>query len=208
VATTIWLVRHGQTQSNADGLFQGQLDVPLNDVGRRQARTVAGVLRDTIFDGVYSSDLSRCVQTAELIVGPSGTPVVQDSALRELHYGILQGTSIHEAASSLTAHGLGENWKSGEFTRRGLAAPGGESILQMRRRLNRFLVSLDAAHPPSQGQRVLLILHGGTLRVLLTILLGLPASARYSFVFDNCSISRVVRGAAGSRLELLNQVCW
>src|SRR5688500_18097066 len=125
MALTIWLVRHGETEANASGVFQGHLDVQLNQRGEEQAAAVGRHLAGIAFDAVYASDLQRAARTADLIVG-GRNEIVLDPDLREMHYGVLQGRHYHEAAEALEAHGLSELWSSGEMHRRGLAVPGGE----------------------------------------------------------------------------------
>ena len=97
---TLWLVRHGETTSNADGMFQGHLDVGLNQRGEQQARAVGAYFRDRQFDAVFASDLERAARTAQLIVG-KGVEVTLDARLREMHYGVLQGVRYIDAAATL-----------------------------------------------------------------------------------------------------------
>lgn len=207
VATTLWLVRHGETSANADGVFQGHLDVLLNERGELQAAAVGGQLATIDFDAVYASDLQRAARTAEIIVA-GRCDVTLDPDLREMHYGILQGTRYHEAPELLDRHGLGDAWKSGEFHRKGTAAPGGESIRQFRSRSRRFVKHIDEAHPPTASHNVLVVAHGGKLSVLMTVLLDLPAYNRHSFRFANCGISRVSRSPRRTTLDLHNLVVW
>jgi broad specificity phosphatase PhoE len=207
VTTTLWLVRHGETSANAEGVFQGHLDVLLNDRGEQQARAVAEQLADVDFDAVYASDLQRAARTAEIIAAGRSV-VILDPDLREMHYGILQGTRYHEAPTLLHEHGLAEAWKSGEFHRRGTAAPGGESVRQFRSRSRRFVRRIDDAHPPDLNHHLLIVAHGGKLSVLMTVLLGLPAYNRHSFRFANCGISRVSRTDRRTTLDLHNLVVW
>jgi broad specificity phosphatase PhoE len=207
MTTTIWLVRHGETSANADGVFQGHLDVVLNERGEEQARAVGAALSDVRFDAVYASDLQRAARTAELIVD-GRHEVVLDPDLREMHYGVLQGTRYHEAPSLLSEHGLSEAWKSGAFHRKGMAAPGGESIRQFRSRSRRFVRRIDEQHPPDDGHHILVVAHGGKLSVLMTVLLDLPAYNRHSFRFANCGITRVSRAGLRTTIDLHNLVVW
>jgi hypothetical protein len=86
--TTLLLVRHGETDWNADGRLQGR---PLSDFGRRQARELAGELEDEELDAIYSSDLARAQETAEIVGERIGLPVVLDPDLREKDWGNWEG---------------------------------------------------------------------------------------------------------------------
>jgi broad specificity phosphatase PhoE len=209
VATTLWLVRHGETQFNVDGIFQGQLDTPLNARGQRQARQVAEALKGQRFDAVYSSDLARCADTAQAIVALHGNTMALEPDLREMHYGVLQGIRYDQFREVLATHGLAEAWGSGVFSRDGMAPPEGESIHQLRERVERFVARLDHEHPPESGRTLLVVSHGGTLRALMTVLLGLPIEERSSFAFANCSVTRVVRDSDGvTSVACANEVYW
>lgn len=207
MATTLWLVRHGETSSNAEGVFQGHLDVVLNERGEQQAAAVGVRLAHIRFEAVYASDLQRAARTAEIVVA-GRHEVVLDPDLREMHYGVLQGAHYHDAPTLLDEHGLGDAWKSGEFHRKGTAAPGGESIRQFRSRSRRFVQRIDAMHPADAGHNILVVAHGGKLSVLMTVLLGLPTFSRNSFRFANCGITRVARSGLRTTIDLHNLVVW
>ena len=96
--TTFYLIRHGETQANKAGILQGQLDVPLSESGRRQARAVAEALSGVRLDAVYSSDLSRARETAEAIVEGRTCPLVLDRRLRELDMGAISGLTMKSPA--------------------------------------------------------------------------------------------------------------
>lgn len=91
--THFWLIRHGETDWNAEQRLQGWRDMPLNAVGKQQAQAIRRLLeaQQVAFDAVLSSDLQRAIQTAEIALeGHSSTPLIQDPQLRERNYGICQ----------------------------------------------------------------------------------------------------------------------
>jgi broad specificity phosphatase PhoE len=147
---TILLARHGETDWNLERRFQGWADQPLNETGREQARALRDQLRETPFDAVYTSDLKRAHETAEIVAAPHGVPVVADEGLREIDVGPLQGrtwTELHEA------YGDGE-W------------PHGETREEHRARVHDALLRIARRHA---GQRILVVTHGGTMRALHSI---------------------------------------
>jgi probable phosphoglycerate mutase len=147
--TTILLARHGETQWNLERRFQGWADPPLNETGREQARVLAEQLRDTPFDAVYSSDLLRAHETAEIVAAPHGAPVIADPGLREIDVGPLSGLTwaeVHE--------------------RFGDAHPHGETREQHHARVRAAIERIAQRHP---GQRILVVTHGGTMRALHSI---------------------------------------
>ncbi|GAB4543428.1 MAG: hypothetical protein Fur002_15400 [Anaerolineales bacterium] len=91
--TELWLIRHGQTDWNLLGKWQGQAPdaPPLNEMGIAQALAVRGQLPEGKFSAIYSSDLLRAKQTAELIAAPLGLTVILDSRLREINLGAWEG---------------------------------------------------------------------------------------------------------------------
>jgi broad specificity phosphatase PhoE len=198
---TVWLVRHGETDSNVEGIFQGHLDVPLNARGECQARAVAERLAGVRFDAVYASDLRRAAHTAELVATPHGLPVTLDRDLRERHYGTLQGARYDQARELLAAFGA---TSAGEGGVGSATLPGGEPLVALRRRAKSFARRLRETHAPDAGQTVLVVSHGGLLRVLLTVLLDLPASARQRFAFSNCGVSRVSLSDRSAVLDIHN----
>src|SRR5881275_129291 len=89
--TTLLLARHGETDWNREGRWQGWADPPLNETGRDQARQLAELLRSTPFDAVYSSDLQRAHETALIVAEPHTVPVLVDRGLREIDIGSWSG---------------------------------------------------------------------------------------------------------------------
>lgn len=89
----LYIVRHGQTDWNLKGLLQGSVDIELNSNGRQAAGEYGRKLEDTDFDCIYSSPLIRAYETACLIRGHRNIPIIRDDRLREISFGILEGTT-------------------------------------------------------------------------------------------------------------------
>jgi broad specificity phosphatase PhoE len=147
--TTLLLVRHGETDWNAAGRLQGQTDRPLSEFGRGQARKLAGELVGEELEAIYSSDLSRARETAEIIGERLGLPVVLDPDLREKDWGTWEGLTSAERDRV-------------EFA--------GESTEAHRERILRALRRISELHP-GDG-RVLVVTHGGSIRRVQTATLG------------------------------------
>ena len=97
--TTLILARHGETDWNRDGIWQGHGDPPLNDLGRRQATELAGRLADVSIDALYSSDLKRAYETAEIVARAKGLGITADPDLREMDVGSWSGLTSEEIAT-------------------------------------------------------------------------------------------------------------
>jgi len=155
--TALLLVRHGETDWNAEGRLQGQTDTPLNDYGRRQARGLAEQLAGERLDAVYASDLARARETAEILAGPLGLPVELDAGLREKNWG---------------------NWEGLTSTERDRVVYVGESTQAHRERTLAALHRIADRHP---GGRVLVVTHGGSIRRIQAAATGIALP-----VLENC----------------------
>ncbi len=139
--TLLYLVRHGRTDWNDTGRFQGQSDPPLNERGRQQAREVATALAGIPFQAVYSSDLRRARQTAQELVARTGLPLRFDRRLREIALGEWEGLVAVDVASRWPA--LWEAWVRRPSTVR---PPGGESLLELEARIRAALDEIASRH--------------------------------------------------------------
>lgn len=153
--TTLLLARHGETDWNREGRWQGWADPPLNDTGRSQARQLAEELRSIPFDAVFSSDLRRAHETAEILAAPHGVPVVADPGLREIDIGSWSG---------LTRAEITERFPDG-------VRQDGETHEQHGARVREAVVRIARAH---LGGRILLVGHGGTIRSIHDVISHLP----------------------------------
>ena len=175
----IVFVRHGLTDWNASGRLQGQLDIPLNEAGRRQAEILRDRLAGKAFDGIYSSPLQRAAETARIIAGDKA--VLEDSRLAEIHHGEWQGRTDQE----ITA-GWPELWKNWRSEPLGYQSPGGETPANLRDRVDSFLKSVSS-------QLILCISHGILIRMVRHLILGTeernvagPANASiHKFLFQD-----------------------
>ncbi len=153
--TTILLARHGETDWNREGRWQGWADPPLNETGRGQARELAEQLRSTPFDAVFSSDLRRARQTAEILAAPHGVPVVAERDLREIDVGSWSG---------LTRAEIAERFPDG-------TRPDGETHEQHAGRVRAAVTRIARDHP---GGRILIVGHGGTIRSIHDVISDVP----------------------------------
>ncbi len=180
----LWLIRHGETDWNREGRIQGLSDNALNDLGRAQARALGARLAATSFDRVYSSDLSRALETARLVF-PGRTPVL-DVRLREVAGGVLEGKTAAEMSEDEVR--VKELRASG---RTDVRPDGGESYQDVMVRVREWLADL-----PSQG-RVACVTHGGVIHTALKIVLGHGDdwSGAPIIAITNASVSVVSMGA-------------
>ena len=164
--TTLYLVRHGQTEYNRKRIVQGRrIDSVLNDTGRRQAEALAERFADVPLDALYASTMRRARQTACLIAAcHPGLAVHHDEDLEEMSWGRFEGEPTTDAV--LDAFGdIKAEWREGRFDR---AVEGGESVLDVQKRALRAVRRILREQP---GGTVLVVAHGRFLRVLIASLL-------------------------------------
>ena len=159
--------RHGRTDWNAAGRFQGQTDIPLNEDGRAQAQNAALRLASLGPDAIVSSDLERTRATAEALSAVTGLPLALDAGLRETNAGQWQGHTF-DAIRALDGETL-HRWEDGDVH---VPAGGAETRLDVAARVRRA-VDRALRDLPADGTLVV-VSHGGAIRVGLAELLGLP----------------------------------
>ncbi len=164
--TRVLCIRHGETDWNAAGRWQGHAPVPLNPAGLAQSRALAHYLARNGWPikAIYSSDLPRAMQTAQAIAAALGLTVHPDARLREIDLGEWQGLTREEVLAW-----DGERYAAHQADRDHVPTPNGETHLALRARV---LAAFDEITAHHAGQTVALVTHGGTLGVLLVSLFG------------------------------------
>lgn len=185
--TQIFAIRHGETEWNSLGRYQGQTDIPLNDKGRQQAQQTAAALAGQRFDVIYSSDLSRAAQTAQALADAQGLPLEMLAALREQHFGIFQG---HTAAE------LAQRWPEAHcrWIRREpeFGPEGGETRVAFNQRCLAEIEALALRHP---GQRIAVVCHGGVLDCLYRAAVGPSLDAPRTWLIKNAAVNHFAYSA-------------
>ena len=198
-----FLVRHGETQWNAEERVQGQTDVPLHETGRREAAATGRRLSEIPFAAVYASDLGRTQETAAIIRGAhlASPPEVQTHPdLREVAYGVLEGLTWSEIRQR------DKSMNDRQFVRDlDFAPPGGETFRQVLARTGRFADMLRERHA---NDDVLVVGHGGSLRALAVRILGLPDYAFWQLRgLRPASISIILQDGGVPALTTWNEAC-
>jgi broad specificity phosphatase PhoE len=191
-------VRHGQTAWNAQRRFQGHSDIPLDDEGRAQARGLAALLRGDQIDVAVSSDLSRAVETARIVLGDRAVPLQLDAAWREMQLGDWEGLTWDEI---LAANPDLVDMK--EMTPRTYAARGGETFDDLCARIAGAVARVQA-QTPANGT-ALVATHAGVLHALLRVLLGDEESRALAVRFVPASLTRFSFAGGHWRLDVLNE---
>lgn len=195
--TTLILLRHGETEWNLSGRWQGQAaDTPLTGLGRAQAELVARRLQNYSIDIIYSSDLSRAFETAQIVGDAVALAPVAEPGLRESNVGAWTGLTWAEIKARFPAEVAA--MLAGEDVRRG----GGESFGELQARLAEAVEALALRHP---GQTLLLVSHGAALRSVVAHALGagLPQMHRIA-IGGNTALSILQYEAGQFRLISYN----
>ena len=175
------IVRHGQTQWNLKLIRQGHLDSPLTEMGVAQAKALAQRLARETFTALYSSDLGRALQTAQMIAEATGHKVVTDPRLRERHLGIFQGLNGDEIREKYP-----EEYRLHRTVGPTYVIPDGESVEQQVARNVEYLKEIAERH---LGEKIVVVTHGGVLSGLFRHTFSIPFTAPRRFEFTNASLN-------------------
>jgi broad specificity phosphatase PhoE len=187
----VWLVRHGETEWTRSGRHTGRSDIPLTDLGRQQAETLAGRLAGLQFAVVLTSPRSRAAETARL--AGFGDTVVVDPNLREWDYGAFEGRTTPEIRTEIPDWSIWTGpWR------------GGETLDDVAARADRVV---ERCLDPNIKGDVLLFAHGHFLRILAARWIGLPAYAGRSFALGTATVGILGWERETRAIETWNEAC-
>ncbi|TCC86205.1 histidine phosphatase family protein [Pedobacter hiemivivus] len=180
----IYIIRHGETDLNKQGIVQGRgINSDLNDTGRAQAAAFYAAYKDVSFDKVYTSKLKRTHQTVKGFID-GGTPWEQLAGLDELAWGVWEGKPNDENA--ITAFkGIVEQWDGGDYDAH---FEGGESPNDV---LLREKEALEIIKSATDEKTILICMHGRAMRLFLCLLTNMPISEMTSFPHQNTTLYKV-----------------
>jgi probable phosphoglycerate mutase len=182
-ATQLLVIRHGQTDWNAQARIQGHTDIPLNAEGRTQAARLAEALRGQVLAAVYSSDLRRASETAQAVAGATGAALSAHPGLRERALGRFEGLAFGDIEQRWPDDAA--RWRRRDL---GFAPVGGESLQDFHTRCVATTLQLAARHP---DQVIALVAHGGVLDCLYRAAVRVPLEAPRTWVLGNATINRL-----------------
>ncbi|MDL1910836.1 histidine phosphatase family protein [Chloroflexi bacterium CFX6] len=175
--TQLCLVRHGQTDWNLEGRYQGQSDVPLNENGFAQAMQLAEQLKGETFAAIYSSDLLRARQTAQPVAKMLGMPVQIEPRLREINQGEWEGVLVEDIRARYA-----ELWSQRTVDPASVRPPGGETVGEVAARVYAALDDIARLFPT---ERALIVSHGLSIATAICREKGIPVGQAYTVIPEN-----------------------
>ncbi len=178
----LYLLRHGQTDWNLEGRYQGQTDIPLNDTGKEQAEFVSKQLENEKISAVYSSDLSRARETAKAVAKKHNLEVIEIPELKEINQGTWEGM-LYEDIKKKYAKELKER----KIDPMNIAPPGGETVREFKKRILSGFNSIIEKH--NNNETIAIVSHGFTTAVAKTHFLNLDIQDVWDNVPHNTDIT-------------------
>lgn len=182
--TRVWLIRHGQTDWNLEGRWQGQTGSSLNARGEAQAAQLARVLAPVGLEAIVSSDLSRAHQTARAIAIAAKLRVQLDARLREIDQGEWEGKHLSEIVAQCP-----DAMKRRREQPLTACAPGGETVLQVQTRVLEAVRDIARTYP---NESVAIVSHGLALAIVRAEYEGYPIEAIWDLVPDNGEVIEII----------------
>lgn len=169
--TELWLIRHGETDWNLEGRYQGQTDIPLNQTGIEQARRLSMNLPPEPFTTIYSSDLKRARMTGDILAQKLGLTIHSDQRLREINQGEWEGRLVSEIRASF------EHQDPTQLKTARICPPRGETVVELVQRVVPAINHIACSHP---GEKVIVVTHGLVIASLICQVKGLSLEEVYS----------------------------
>lgn len=195
----LYIVRHGETEFNRANILQGaSIPSQLNSKGEKQASLLGERLKKIKFDHIYTSDLNRAKKTAEIISGQLDfvPQITECRDLRERNYGDFEGHTWDDVRKNLNT----DAQRSVVW-----APPNGESLYDVKNRIEKFLDYVKSKH--GENDNILVVTHNGAVIMMFLCLLELTLDSHKNFIFSNGSLSCFHIGDRFNRLVLANDVC-
>ncbi|MEG1312341.1 MAG: histidine phosphatase family protein [Romboutsia sp.] len=183
MANTFYIVRHGQTNWNILGKTQGHENSDLTENGEKQAKELSEVMIDYPIDYIYSSDLGRAVQTAQIISNKLGLNIIKTPALREMGFGIWEGLLIKEIKQNHAS--TYDVWRNQPHL---VDIEGGETLHVIKERTDNFIKEINDKY---DNKHILLVSHSVTVRAMLLSFIGSPMENIYRIKQDNTALNIV-----------------
>ena len=196
----LFLLRHGETDSNRRGLALGRADVPLNERGRWQAQRLGAALAHEPLAAVYSSPLSRALDTARPIADAQGLDVQTEPGLREMDIGEAEGLTFAEVRARFP--GLLEAWAGADGPSH--AMPGGERLVDVQGRAWETIQAIAARHPE---EAACVVTHNFVILSILTTVLGIELASFRRLRHSVAAISVLEFRPGRARVLALNDSC-
>ena len=187
--TEVTLIRHGETEWNLSGRWQGHADSPLSERGVAQAEALGVRMKSADFDFFYSSDLERAMHTSRLVGASSGWEAIPREELRERDLGVLEGLTTEEMLECEP-----EVYRSFRNDGPEYVPPGGESFKQFYERCANAVEQISSAH---KGSKIGVVAHGGVLGAFFRYAMNIPLEAERNYVLLNCSLNRFEKKETG-----------
>jgi len=187
----IVLVRHGATDWNLQGRCQGVTDRELSEVGVRQAEQIAALLSSESIQAIYSSDLRRARQTADLISQPHNLPVLIEENIRELNHGALEGLTFNEIKQSYSE--FLARWRTEPAE---IQVPGGEKLTDVAERAWEGVARIAERHVAAES--IVVVSHNFPILGIVCRVTGTHLNNYRSFHLDPCGITRLQRNGANA----------
>jgi len=191
MSVQIVLVRHGATDWNLQGRCQGATDRDLNTVGIRQAEEIAALLTHESIHAVYSSDLKRAQQTAQLISRPHNLSVEIEQDVRELDHGELEGLTFNEIKNCYPD--FLQRWRAEPAE---IRVPGGERLVDVAERAWQGLNRIVERHPAAE--KIVVVSHNFPILGILCRITGTHLNQYRSFHIDPCGVTRLSRNGSNA----------
>lgn len=192
------LVRHGESSAERPDRYWGHTDISLSPIGYKQAERLRDRLAEEEFSGVYSSDLQRALTTAQIIASVHQVDIIPCKELREINFGKFEGMSFEEIKKHFPE--VVDLWMGKDID---ISFPQGESLCNLENRVQRFLNEIIK----QPLKTVLVVAHGGPLRVMLCKLLKIKLQYWWQIRLDHASLTVLETFQEGAIISLLNDIC-